>query len=43
MDIDDCIFIPENICKNFIFEAAKVPSAQLKALLGTYKERGVIS
>jgi hypothetical protein len=27
MDIDDCIFIPENLCKNFIFEVAKVPSA----------------
>jgi hypothetical protein len=27
MDIYDCIFIPENLCKNFIFEVAKVPSA----------------
>ncbi len=43
MEIDNCIFIPENLSKNFIFEAAKVPSAQLKALLGTYKERGLIS
>jgi len=43
MDIDDSVFIPQSYCKHFVFEVASMPGPQYKALLGAYKDRGLIS
>jgi hypothetical protein len=43
MEVDDCFYIPQDLCKHVLFEQKREPSAQLKNLLTHFKDRGTIS